>query len=151
LKLRRILLTAAVSVGAVVLPATVAQAATPSVQITRVYVNSPGTDDRSNASLDKEYVVLKNTTTKTISLTGWTVRDRSSHVYTFGSFSLGAGKYVTLHTGTGTNTATNRYWGSGNYIWNNTGGDETYVRKAGTTANTDTCSWSGSIASYVNC
>lgn len=147
-KLRRIVLAAA---SAAVLPAAAAHGATPTIEITKVYVNSPGTDDRSNTSLNGEYVVLKNTTTKTIRLTGWTVRDRSSQVYTFGSFSLAAGKSVTLHAGDGTNTSTIRYLGSGNYIWNNTGDDEVYLRKPGTTANTDTCSWSGSIASYVNC
>jgi hypothetical protein len=70
-------------------------------------------------------------------------------VYTFGTFSLPAGKSVTLHTGKGSNTSTNLYWGSGNYIWNNTG-DTAYLRKAGTSSNTDTCSWK-SVSSYVTC
>lgn len=146
--LRRLALVG-LALGAVILPATAAQAATPVVEITKVYVNSPGSDTRSNTSLNAEYVVLKNTTSKTISLTGWTVRDKSKHIYTFGSFSLGAGKYVTLHTGKGTNTSTNRYWGSGNYIWNNTG-DEAYLRRPATSTNTDTCSW-GTVSSYKTC
>jgi hypothetical protein len=147
--MRRLLVVSALALCATILPATVAQAATPSVEITKVYANSPGTDNRSNTSLNAEYVVLKNTTKATIKLTGWTLRDRSKHVYTFTTFSLGAGKSVTIHTGKGTNTAANRYWGSGNYIWNNTG-DEAYVRKPSTTSNTDTCTWK-TVASYVNC
>ena len=147
--MRRLLVVSALALCATILPTAVAQAATPSVEITKVYVNSPGTDNRTNTSLNAEYVVLKNTTKATIKLTGWTLRDRSSHVYTFTTFSLSAGKSVTIHTGKGTNTTTNRYWGSGNYIWNNTG-DEAYLRKPSTTANTDTCTWK-TVASYVNC
>jgi len=134
---------------AAILPATAAQAANPSIMITRVYVNSPGPDTRTNASLNAEYIILKNTTTKAISLKGWTVRDRSNHVYTFGTFTLAAGHWVTLHTGRGTNTSTNRYWGSGNYIWNNDG-DTAYVRRPASTINVDTCKW-GVVTSYVNC
>jgi competence protein ComEC len=33
---------------------------------------------------------------------------------------------VTLHTGTGTDSATDRYWGSGAPVWNN-GGDTVVV------------------------
>jgi len=130
-----------------ILVPTAAQAATPTVMITKVYVNSPGSDTRSKKSLDAEYIVLKNTTKKTINLSGWTVRDRSKHIYKFTSLNLGAGKSVTLHTGSGTNTSANRYWGSHNYIWNNSG-DKAYLRR--TTANIDTCTWK-TVSSYVNC
>jgi hypothetical protein len=44
--------------------------------------------------------------------TGYTVRDKSNHVYKFDTFSLGAGKSVRIHTGTGTNTSTGRNWNS---------------------------------------
>jgi hypothetical protein len=149
LMIRRLIGLTALTLCTAILPATAAQASTPTIMITKVYVNSPGTDNRTNTSLNAEYVVLKNTTTKSISLKGWTVRDRSSHIYTFGTFSLSAGKSVTLHTGRGTNTTTNRYWGSGNYIWNNTG-DTAYVRRPSSTTNVDTCTW-GTVASYLNC
>jgi hypothetical protein len=149
LMIQRIVAVAALALCAAIVPAAAAHASTPSIMITKVYVNSPGTDNRSSSSLNAEYVVLKNTTTKSINLKGWTVRDRSSHIYTFGTFSLAAGKSVTLHTGKGTNTSANRYWGSGNYIWNNTG-DTAYVRKPSSSTNVDTCKW-GSVGSYVNC
>ena len=67
------------------------------------------------------------------SLNGWTVRDAANHVYTFGTFSLGAGKSVVLRTGKGTNTSTTRYWGLGWHVWNNTG-DTAYLRNAAGTA-----------------
>src|SRR5262245_11799441 len=91
LMIRRLSSVTALAACAAILPVTAANAASPIVMITRVYVNSPGTDNRTNASLNAEYIVLKNTTTKAISLKGWTVRDRSNHIYTFGIFALAAG------------------------------------------------------------
>jgi hypothetical protein len=132
------LVSAATLIGLAVAAAP-AQAATPSVTFNRIYVNSPGTDTRSNASLNAEWVRLKNNTSKSIQLKGWTVRDKAGHVYTFGSLSLGSKKTVYVHTGKGTNTSTNRYWGSGNYIWNNDG-DKATLRNA-SKSTVDTCSW----------
>ncbi len=85
-----------------------AQAA-PAIQIRKVYYDSPGPDYGTNKSLNAEYIVIKNTSSKAKSLKGWTIRDPAHHVYTFGSYTLGAGKSVTLHTGKGTNTNTHRY------------------------------------------
>jgi hypothetical protein len=116
-----------------------AAAATPKIMITKVLVNPSGSDTTANSQLVREYIVVKNTTTKSISLYRWTVRDKSNHVYTFGSFTLGAGRSVILHTGKGTNTSTNRYWGLGWYVWNNTG-DTAYVRSSAGTL-IDSCSW----------
>jgi len=145
--------------AAVVAPAGAAQAATPRIMITKVYVNTPGADTpATNTKLNGEYIVIKNTTRATITLTNWTIRDRAStaagHIYKFtGTVRIGAGKSITIHTGRGTNTSTNRYWGrtgtSGYaYIWNNSG-DTAYLRdNAGRTV--DTCTW-GTVASYKTC
>ena len=126
-------------------------AATPSVQFTKVQYNSPGTDDRSTASLNNEWVRLTNTTKSTINLNGWTVRDKAGHIYTFGSYNLGAGKRVYVHTGKGTDgkpDVQHRYQTSGAYIWNNTG-DTAYVRNASGKA-IDSCAW-GSKGSVTYC
>jgi len=133
-------------VAAVPMPA---QAAS-TIVITRVYVNSPGSDRGTNKSLNAEYVQIKNTGTKSRSLKGWTLRDESRHVYTFGSFTLSAGKTVTVRTGTGTNTSATRYWNKSWYVWNNSGGDSATLRNAGGSG-VDTCSWKKNVASYVNC
>jgi hypothetical protein len=136
----------AVTVGAVALIATGSSAhAASKIQIYRVYYNSPGTDNRSNSSLNAEYVVLKNTDSVKHSVKSWTLRDKSGHIYTFPTFTLGAKKYVTVHTGSGTNTSTNLYWRSGAYIWNNTG-DTAYLRWPGGTL-ADSCSWGSSGSS----
>ena len=104
----RYLLTAAVVAAGVVAVAQPSYAAGPAVQITKIYYDSPGSPDNgSNKSLNGEYVQIKNTTRKAVSLKGWTIRDdtrRSDHIYTFGAFTLGAGKTVTLRTGRGKNT-----------------------------------------------
>lgn len=147
--LRSLLASAAAAAAAAVVlfPASPASAAS-AVTFTRAYYDSPGTDTRTNASLNAEYVTLKNTSKATVNLSRWTVRDKANHVYTFnGTVSLKAGATLWLHTGRGTNTASHRYWGSGNYIWNNTG-DAAYLRNAAGTQ-VDACSWgrgSGSVA-----
>ena len=118
------------------------------VNIYQASYDSPGSDTGSNTSLNAEYVVLKNYGTTTKTLTGWTLRDKAGHVYTFGTFTLAGGAYVTIHTGSGTNTASHRYWGSRAYIWNNTG-DTAYLRGADGTAKDD-CTW-GSTGSSKLC
>ena len=123
-------------------------AAASNTQFTKIYYDSPGKDDRSAKSLNAEYVVIKNKASSSSSLKGWTVRDAAKHVYTFGSYTLGAGKSVTLHTGKGTNSSTHLYWGSGNYIWNNDGDTATLKNAGG--SNVDTCAYSGGNA-YATC
>ncbi|MBB5868401.1 hypothetical protein F4553_001780 [Allocatelliglobosispora scoriae] len=147
--MRRIATVAALAFCAALLPATAAHAANPAVMIVKVYANSPGADTGSNASLNGEYITLKNTTAATINLYRWTIRDKANHVYTFtGNFNLLPGRFISVHTGSGTNTGGNRFWGLGGYVWNNAG-DTAYLRTP-SGANFDTCTW-GAVASYKLC
>ena len=57
--------------------------------------------------------MLRNVTTRAVTLTRWTVRDNQRHVYTFGTFTLAPSKTVVLHTVKGMNTTSVRYWGMG--------------------------------------
>ncbi|GIE97496.1 hypothetical protein Ari01nite_49610 [Paractinoplanes rishiriensis] len=152
MKLRHVLisLASAGTVAAGVGLASTAEAATPAVSFTRVYYNSPGADNRSVTSLNQEFFRLTNNTTAAINLNKWTVRDKANHVYTFPSFSLPAKASVIVHTGKGTNNkpAWHRYWGSGNYIWNNTGDAATLKNAQAKTI--DTCSW-GSKGEHTYC
>ena len=117
-----------------------ASAATPPLRFHGAQYDSPGSDTRSNASLNAEWISLVNSGSRSVNLTGYTVRDKSNHVYKFGNVTIpGNGGRLWLHTGTGTNGAKDRYWGSGNYIWNNTG-DTAYLRNASGTQ-VDSCSW----------
>ena len=112
-----------------------AQAAS-AVRIGTVQYDSPGSDTGSNASLNAEWVRITNHSSVTKTLTGWTLRDTSNHVYKFGTFKLGAGKSVRIHTGKGSNTSSDRYWGKGWYVWNNTHDKAILKNSAGTTVST---------------
>jgi hypothetical protein len=120
-----------------------------SVHIAEIYYNSPGSDNGSNASLNAEWVKITNSTTRAASLTGWTLTDASRHTYRFGSFTLGAGRSVYVHTGHGTNTAVNRYQGRSWYVWNNDKDTATLRRSTGSWA--DACSYNNRYRSYVYC
>ena len=112
-----------------------AQAAS-AVRIGTVQYDSPGSDTGSNTSLNAEWVRITNHSSVTKTLTGWTLRDTSNHVYKFGTFKLGAGKSVRIHTGKGSNTSANRYQGRGWYVWNNTHDKAILKNSAGTTVST---------------
>lgn len=126
-----------------------APAGNSAIRIVKIYFDPPGADTGSNSSLNAEWIRLKNTGSTARSLTHWRVRDRGpDHVYRFGTYTLGAGKTVTIHTGRGSNTARNRYWRLDNYVWNNDGDRGTLVRPNGTIV--DRCSYSGA-GSYKVC
>jgi len=127
-----LLASAALLLGAV-LPASAqaapAAARRPDVVIREIFYNSPGSDNRSNKSLNAEWVKLYNRSGEAVRLTGWTVRDKSHHVYTFGSFTLRAHKSVKIHTGRGRDTRSDVYQDRRAYVWNNDG-DRATLRKA---------------------
>jgi ABC-type glycerol-3-phosphate transport system substrate-binding protein len=144
-------LLAAVPALGIGVAATADAATTPSVTFTRIYFDSPGSDNRSNTSLNAEYIRIHNNTSKTIQLKGWTIRDKASHVYTFTYGTLPKGTTVYVHTGHGTNGKPNwweRYWQSGNYIWNNDG--DTATLKDPSKKTIDTCKYTGA-GSSTNC
>ncbi|GAA0456120.1 hypothetical protein Aca07nite_50980 [Actinoplanes capillaceus] len=137
--MRRTILGAVVAVAATLVSTTPAQAAAPALRFHSTQYDSPGKDTRSNTSLNAEWIALVNTSSKAVNLSGWSIVDKSK-TYTFGNVTIAAnGGKVYLHTGKGTNTARHLYWGSGNYVWNNTGDTATLRTKAGKTH--DTCKW----------
>lgn len=141
----------AITLGGVAATGGPAAAAGPALRFFGTQYDSPGKDTRSAASLRAEWISLVNTGAKPVNLKGYTIRDKANHVYKFGAVKIAAkGGRVWLRTGTGKATATTVYWGSGNYIWNNTG-DTAYLRNAaGKTV--DTCTWkSKKNRTYVGC
>lgn len=109
------------------------------VTIYHVWFDSPGTDNRSNASLNGEWVQIKNTGRSAISLKGWILKDTSNHKYYFKDVKIGAGKYMKVHTGKGSDTASNKYQGRRAYVWNNTSDTATLTKANG--SKIDSCSW----------
>ncbi|MER5766510.1 lamin tail domain-containing protein [Streptomyces sp. NPDC001985] len=134
--------------GAVLLPSP-AQAAKGSVHLYKIHYDSPGKDNRSNSSLNGEYVQIRNTTKSAVSLKGWTLTDKANHKYTFGAYTLGKGKTVTIRTGKGKNTAATRYQGRGAYVWNNDRDTATLKKASGSTA--DTCAYNSSRVDSKTC
>ena len=95
--------------------------------VDRIRADAAG-DDRDN--LTDEYVVFRNAGAVPLAMGGWTVADESGRTYVFpDGFTLGPDETVTLYTGSGTDTDTDRYWGAGRPIWNN-GGDTVTVTDA---------------------
>ncbi|MEV0182822.1 lamin tail domain-containing protein [Streptomyces sp. NPDC050625] len=109
------------------------------VIIHHVWFDSPGSDTGSNTSLNGEWVQIKNTSGSAISLRGWILKDASNHKYVFPNVKIGAGKYMKIHTGKGTDTASNKYQGRRAYVWNNTSDTATLTKASGTKV--DSCSW----------
>ncbi|HKJ58569.1 MAG TPA: lamin tail domain-containing protein [Halobacteriales archaeon] len=89
------------------------------LQVADVQFDAPGAE---RANLDEEYVAFENAGEAAIDLSGWRVEDAAGHAYAFADGTeLGPGERLTLRTGSGSDTAADVYWGSGNPIWNNTG------------------------------
>ena len=139
-------LTAALA-GILALPAPAHAAG--SIHLYKIYYDSPGSDRGGNTSINGEYVQIRNTTSAAVNLRGWTLTDAANHKYTFGSFTLGKGKTVTIRTGKGTNTSTTLYQGRAWYVWNNDKDTATLKRANGTKA--DTCSYNSTRVDYTMC
>lgn len=143
--MRRLMLTAATAgaVLAVILPAALpASAATPALKFGTFLADPKGNDlPISTSKLNAEYIVVSNTTSKSIVLTGYKVHD-DGRKFTFAfprGYTLGAKKSVTLHTGSGRNSAAHLYWGKTNtYVWNNTGDTATLLNAKGAKVNSCT-------------
>lgn len=101
--------------------------ATAGLRVVEINADAEG---RDGENLTDEYVVLENAGDATVDLSGWTVVDEAGHTYTIpDGVSLAPGERVTVHTGSGENTATDLYWGAGSPVWNN-GGDTVLIRDA---------------------
>lgn len=68
-------------------------------------------------TLDVEAVVVKYNGEAEVDLTGWHLKDASGDTYTFPPFKLFKNGAVQVHTGSGTNTAIDLYWGQRQAVW----------------------------------
>ena len=77
---------------------------------------------KQGASLNSEYIVIKNTSTKQHSLTHFGVVDPSAgQRYTFPVTWVMPSHVVTLHTGHGHNSPGQRYWDRNSPVWSDHG------------------------------
>ncbi|MFF4567912.1 lamin tail domain-containing protein [Streptomyces sp. NPDC001435] len=112
---------AAAAVGAVALPAAAAdhlpRGSADRVVISRVQYDSAGRGDRSNRSLNREWVEISNNSRYGVDLTGWTLSDEAGRTYTFRGFRLNGQSTVRVHTGFGWDTQSDLYQGRRYEVW----------------------------------
>lgn len=92
----------------------------PNVVISSARFDALGTDAQYN--INGEWVKITNRGTTSQSLTGWQLLNKTNNVlYTIPTFTLGAGRTVTVYSGTGTNSATRLYMRYNRHVWANSG------------------------------
>ena len=97
------------------------------VRITDYAANPPGPDEED---LNGEWVTISNTGDETAHLEGWGLRDESTrNRYRFDTVVLEPGGTITVFTGCGAGTNTERYWCSETPVWSN-GGDTIFLLDA---------------------
>ncbi|MDX6357106.1 MAG: hypothetical protein QOH37_160 [Nocardioidaceae bacterium] len=134
---RLVLLAALLGCLAPLLPASPALASGP-VKIAKIHYAQSGTN------LNTEYIVFKNKTSSVVQMKGWEIISAPSsdnQHYFFPRTKVPAGGSVTLYTGSGTNSAGRRYWGSTTPRWDNAGDKAILLNAAGTTV--DICQYAG--------
>ncbi|NJE03274.1 lamin tail domain-containing protein [Thermococcus sp. MV11] len=115
-----------------------------------VHYDAGGPDVNDREVLNSEYVVIENRGCEAVNLRGWQLMDEVNHVYVFPSITLESGASVKVHTGYGTDTDTDLYWGRRwGAVWNNDG-DTAYLYD-GSGNLVDSCSWTGDEGGAVSC
>ncbi|MFE9867903.1 lamin tail domain-containing protein [Streptomyces sp. NPDC005506] len=110
----------------------------PRVEISAVQANSPGRDNRTNRSLNAEWIELTNNNRRAVNLDGWTLRDEDGHRYRFDDVRLAGSATVRIHTGIGRDTRTDLYQDRRNYVWDNRSDTATLRDARGRTVDTET-------------
>ena len=64
-----------------------------------------------------EMLVIRNTGQSEANLTGWTLQDQQSNVYTFKEVTILPGGAIQLHTAPGANSLIDLYWGLSASVW----------------------------------
>jgi hypothetical protein len=99
------------------------------VRISNCNFDAPGND---NINLNGEWVEIINEGASPISMASWTLSDEyNKHLYRFPIFALDAGAIVKVYTGSGTDTATELYFGQSLSVWNNDGDTATLADSNG--------------------
>lgn len=89
------------------------------IKFAKIQYESPGVDTGSNASLNAEYAVIKNTGHKAVQLKGYQMTDLGTPGarFVFGKYRLKPHHVVKVHTGKGRRSRNNLYFGRSDYFW----------------------------------
>jgi hypothetical protein len=68
-------------------------------------------------SLPDERMIISNSGSKALELSGWSLSDTNGAVYTFPQLTLYPGVKMELHTKAGVDSPTDLYWGLNSPIW----------------------------------
>jgi len=68
--------------------------------------------------INREFVRLLNKANHAVTITGWRLSNKAGTTFTFPAFTLQRNATVVVHTGAGTASATDLYWGLSGFIWN---------------------------------
>lgn len=68
-------------------------------------------------NLEAEAVVIRYTGAGELDLTGWHLKDTDGATFTFPKFQLFKDGAVQVHSGSGTNTAIDLFWGQRQAVW----------------------------------
>jgi hypothetical protein len=105
-------------------PAIVTPLGAGNIKIVAYNYDAPGND---HYNLNGEWVRIKNTGSYAVPIDKFVLSDAAGHSFLFPYLTIGPRVSVTIYTGSGTNTSTKLYWGSGRAIWNNDG-DTIYLK-----------------------
>ncbi|MFD8806175.1 lamin tail domain-containing protein [Streptomyces sp. NPDC059597] len=111
------------------------------VVISDVQYDSPGFDNGSNYSLNREWIDITNTSRRSVNLSGWTLSSEDGHTYTFRHYRLGGSSTVRVHTGIGRDTYRDVYQDRRDYVWDNDSDTATLRNDRGRFV--DDASWGG--------
>jgi len=90
-------------------------------------------DPELEGDVEDEYLVFKNTAERPLDLSGSTVENDAGRTFAFPTgFELGPGERVTLHSGRGTDSDRDLYWGADEPVWDSTGDTVTVHAPDGT-------------------
>lgn len=84
--------------------------------ISDVQADSPGRDNGSNRSLNREWVEITNQGRRAVNLNGWPLRDSDGNRYRFDDVRLAGRATVRIHTGVGRDTRTDLYQDRHHYV-----------------------------------
>lgn len=88
-----------------------------SLTIGPTHINASGDD---NYNLNDEWVSIR-CTSGSVNLSGWKIKDGSTHIYYFKNITIKEGQTIRVYTGCGNDTSTSLYWCNDGAVWNNDG------------------------------